>query len=60
VVADPVTISAHLDALSGLLPSEGLSIIGDQIHRLAAQGATKLGVTSIFGLERQRRNEGDI
>ncbi len=48
--ADPSTISAHLNALSGLLPAEGLSVVGDQIHRVAAQGAAKLGVTSIIGL----------
>ncbi len=48
--SDPATIGAHLNALSGLLPAEGMSIIQDQIHRVAAQGAAKLGVTSIIGL----------
>lgn len=50
LVADPSTISGHLQALSGFLPAEGLSIIGDQIQRIAAQGATKLGFASIIGL----------
>ncbi|RTL89363.1 MAG: YihY/virulence factor BrkB family protein [Hyphomicrobiales bacterium] len=48
--ADPAAISAHLNSLSGFIPAEGLSIIGEQIHRVAAQGATKLGATSIIGL----------
>lgn len=50
LVADPSTISGHLQALSGFLPAEGLSIIGDQIRRVAAQGATKLGFASVIGL----------
>lgn len=50
LVADPSTISGHLQALSGFLPAEGLSIISDQIHRVAAQGATKLGLASVIGL----------
>jgi membrane protein len=50
LVADPSTISSHLQALSGFLPAEGLSIIGDQIRRVAAQGATKLGLASVIGL----------
>lgn len=50
LVADPSTISGHLQALSGFLPAEGLSIIGDQIRRVAAQGATKLGLASVIGL----------
>ncbi|WP_442754308.1 YihY/virulence factor BrkB family protein [Methylocystis sp. JAN1] len=50
LVADPATIGAHLNALSGFLPTEGLSVIGDQIHRVAAQGGAKLGAASIVGL----------
>ncbi|KAF2992655.1 YihY/virulence factor BrkB family protein [Methylocystis sp. MJC1] len=50
LVADPSTISEHLQALSGFLPAEGLSIIGDQIRRVAAQGATKLGLASLIGV----------
>ncbi|WP_424361838.1 YihY/virulence factor BrkB family protein [Methylocystis parvus] len=48
--ADPTTISAHLNALGGFIPAEGLSIISDQIHRVAAQGGAKLGAASIIGL----------
>jgi membrane protein len=48
--ADPSTIGAHLNALSGFLPAEGLSLIGDQIRRVAAQGGAKLGAASIIGL----------
>jgi membrane protein len=50
LVADPATISAHLSALSGVVPAEGLSIIGDQIKRVASQGATRLGLASGIGL----------
>lgn len=50
LVADPQTIGAHLSALAGLVPAEGLSIIGDQIHRVASQGATRLGLASGAGV----------
>lgn len=50
LVADPSTIAAHLDALSGMLPAEGLSIVREQIDRVAAQGATRLGAASGIGL----------
>lgn len=50
LIADPATIGGHLNTLSGLLPAEGLSIISDQIQRVAAQGPARLGVTSLIGL----------
>lgn len=50
LVADPATISAHLETLSGFLPKEGLDIVGEQLRRVSAQGATTLGAASIFGL----------
>ncbi|HEY8163901.1 MAG: YihY/virulence factor BrkB family protein [Methylocystis sp.] len=48
--ADPETISGHIQALSGFLPGGAVSIIGDQIHRLAAKGGTNLGLASAIGL----------
>lgn len=48
--ADPATIAGHLEALSGVLPAEGLAIIGEQLRRVSAQGATTLGFASILGL----------
>ena len=50
LVADPGTISAHLQALSGVLPAEALSVVGDQINRVAAQGGATLGVASLVGV----------
>jgi membrane protein len=48
--ADPTTIAAHLDSLSGLLPGGALDVIRDQIQRVAAQGSGKLGLTFVAGL----------
>ena len=48
--ADAGTISQHLDTLSGVLPEGGLQIIREQIERLAAQPAQRLGFATIIGL----------
>lgn len=48
--ADPSVIRAHLDSLSAVLPSGAISVIGDQINRIAAQGRTTLGLTTLIGL----------
>lgn len=48
--ADPSTISAHLQALSGFLPKEGLAIIDEQLRRVSAQGGATLGLASVIGL----------
>lgn len=48
--ADPNAIRAQIDSLSGVLPAQALSFIDDQIGRVAAQGATKLGVATGIGL----------
>jgi membrane protein len=50
LVADPATIAGHINALSGVLPAEGLSIVSDQIQRVSAQGSARLGAASIIGL----------
>src|SRR5208337_5023674 len=36
--ADPSTIGSHLESLSYVLPASAISVIGDQINRIAAQG----------------------
>jgi len=48
--ADPSTIQSHLDSMSSFLPAGAISVIGDQISRIAAQGRTTLGVATIVGL----------
>jgi membrane protein len=48
--ADPNTIAAHLNSLSGILPEGALHVLGDQMKRIAAQGNNTLGVTFIVGL----------
>ena len=48
--ADASTISQHLDTLAGVFPEGGLQIIREQIERLAAQPAQRLGIATIMGL----------
>jgi membrane protein len=48
--ADPNTIAAHLDGLSGIFPEGGLSVLGEEMKRIAAQGGNTLGMTFIVGL----------
>jgi membrane protein len=48
--ADPGTISQHLDTLAGVLPEGGLQIIREQIERLTAQPAQRLGLATFIGL----------
>ncbi len=50
LVADPATISNNLDALSGVVPSGGMQIIGDQVHSLTANGSKALGFAALLGL----------
>jgi uncharacterized BrkB/YihY/UPF0761 family membrane protein len=42
--ADASTINEHLRLISGFLPEGALSVIGDQVSRIASQGQTTLGV----------------
>jgi membrane protein len=44
------TINEHLSAVSGLLPESGMSIVHDQVNRLAAKGDAKLGFGFLIGL----------
>ena len=50
LVADPSTIAKQLDALSGLVPSGGMEIIGEQIRRLTQTPSRGLGTGVILGL----------
>jgi membrane protein len=44
------TINEHLSAATALLPESGVSIVQDQINRLAAKGDAKLGFGFVAGL----------
>jgi membrane protein len=44
------TISEHLSAAAGLLPESAMSIVRDQVDRLAAKGDAKLGFGFVIGL----------
>lgn len=48
--ADPGMIASHLSSLSNLLPGGALSVIGDQLTRVAAQGNATLSFAFISGL----------
>jgi membrane protein len=48
--ADPATIADHVNQLSGIVPGGGISVIGDEMKRIAAQGNDTLGLTFITGL----------
>ena len=48
--ADPASIAKNLDALSGVVPEGGMSIISDQAHSLAEKGGTALGFGALVGL----------
>src|SRR5207248_10255214 len=41
--ADPNTIAAHVDSLSGVLPGGAQEILGNEMKRIAAQGNNTLG-----------------
>ncbi|WP_152046731.1 YihY/virulence factor BrkB family protein [Aureimonas psammosilenae] len=47
---DPASLRAQLDALSGILPSGAVSIIGEQLQRVTSQSDGKLGFGMVFGL----------
>ncbi len=47
---DPQTISAHLQMLSSFLPEGAMSIIGEQVQRIASAESTGLTLAAVFGL----------
>ncbi len=50
LVADPRTISEHLDTAAGFLPGGGLDIIKEQVKRLTENPASSLGFGVILGI----------
>lgn len=48
--ADTSTISAHLSAISGIMPSGALDVIGEQVKRIASKPHGSLGFGFIAGL----------
>jgi len=48
--ADAATIREHLNLISGVIPEGGISIIRDQVERLTAQPAGRLGLATFIGL----------
>jgi membrane protein len=48
--ADPASIASHVDRLSGVLPEGAITVISDEMRRIAAQGNNTLGVTFVIGL----------
>lgn len=48
--ADPASITAHLDSLSGFLPGGAIDVARDQLTRVASKGSRTLGWTFLIGL----------
>ncbi|WP_245286664.1 YihY/virulence factor BrkB family protein [Bradyrhizobium sp. ARR65] len=48
--ADPATITAHLDTLSGFMPGGAIDVARDQLTRVASKGGQALGWTFLIGL----------
>ncbi|WP_407174302.1 YihY/virulence factor BrkB family protein [Bradyrhizobium sp. STM 3562] len=47
--ADPATITAHLDTLSGFMPGGAIDVARDQLTRVASKGGQTLGWTFLIG-----------
>lgn len=50
LIADPADISHHLQMLGTLLPQGALTIIGDQVTRIAQSDQSKLSIAAIVGV----------
>lgn len=50
LVADPASVQQHLESLSGVLPPDALSIVGEQMKRLAEKSGDTLSVGFIASL----------
>jgi membrane protein len=50
LAADPAVIEKQLGALSGVLPSEALKLLSDQLHALIAKPPARLGIGLIVSL----------
>jgi membrane protein len=47
---DATSLEGHLSGMASVLPGGAIEVIGDQMRRVAAQGASTLGFTFLFGL----------
>ena len=50
LVSDPSTIAKQLDLLSGVIPSGGMEIIGEQVKRLTESPSSGLGIGLVVGM----------
>jgi membrane protein len=50
LIADPTTIAAQIDSLSGMLPGGAVQVIGDEVRRIAASGRSSLSLALVVGL----------
>jgi membrane protein len=50
LLADPMTIQGHLESLRGFLPGEMLTLLEDQLKRLATTQSSSLSVGFVSGL----------
>jgi membrane protein len=50
LVADPVTVQAHLNTLSDIVPGGGMQIIEEQVQRVAQSAGGSLGLGALLGL----------
>lgn len=50
LIADPATVSDHLNMLSAVIPGGGMEVIRDQVRRLSTTGNGTLGLGAIGGL----------
>jgi membrane protein len=50
LIADPATISKHLDTIAGVVPGGGVQIITDQINALTAAPKQGLGLGAVVGI----------
>jgi membrane protein len=48
--ADPVSVNADLQNLSGLIPAGGMDLIGDQVKSLTGNGSQALGLGVVIGV----------
>jgi membrane protein len=50
IFADPGTIAAHLDTLSGVLPGGSMDVLRNELTRVSASGRSTLSFAFLFGL----------
>ena len=50
LVADPSVLASHMSYISDLLPASAAGIVFDELHRILAQGQTKLGFAFALAL----------